>query len=174
MRSFPSLLVAPLLALLMPGCSGSSTPTTPVPAVATPIFNILTGAYTLTLTMSQSGDSTGPTLCVGPAGAPSLSSLTALVRLDRLGDAVTVSAEDPTATFRIDLHMAGTALDGTTVGQFRDGAVQASVTARDGHSAATTTAAVMSGSVAGKIDGRVSIGGYSCTSNAHTWTLARH
>jgi hypothetical protein len=59
-------------------------------------------------------------------------------------------------------------------GQFRDGAVQASVSARDGRSAATTTAAVMSGSVTGKIDGRVSIGGYSCSSNAHAWTLARH
>jgi hypothetical protein len=181
MRSLSRLLVAPLLALLMPACGGSSTPTAPAPAVVTPLFNILTGAYTLTLTMSQSGDGvctggicTGLTLCVGPVGGPSLATLTTLVRLDRSGDVVTVSTEDPAATFRIDLHMSGTALDGTVAGQFRDGAVQASVSARDGRSAATTTAAVMSGSVTGKIDGRVSIGGYSCSSNAHAWTLARH
>ena len=166
MRSLSRLFVAPLLALLVPACGGSSTPTAPPPAVATPLFNILTGAYTLTLTMSQSSDG----VCTG---GPSLSTLTTLVRLDRSGDAVTVSTEDPAATFRIDLHMSGTALDGTVAGQFRDGAVQASVSAREGRSAATTTAAVMSGSVTGKIDGRVSIGGYSCSSNAHAWTLAR-
>ena len=167
MRSLSRLFVAPLLALLMPACGGSSTPTAPAPAVATPLFNILTGAYTLTLTMSQSSDGVF-------TGGPSLSTLTTLVRLDRSGDAVTVSTEDPAATFRIDLHMSGTALDGTVAGQFRDGAVQATVSAREGRSAATTTAAVMSGSVTGKIDGRVSIGGYSCSSNAHAWTLARH
>ena len=79
MRSLPRLFVAPLLALLIPGCGGSSTPTAPAPAVATPFFNILTGAYTLTLTMSQAGDGvctggtcTGPTLCVGPVGGPSV------------------------------------------------------------------------------------------------------
>src|SRR4051812_16844781 len=98
-------------------------------------------------------------LCIGGAGAAPSSTLTTAVHLDHSGDAITVTTDDPAATFRIDLRMSGTALEGTTIGQFRDGAVQASVTARDGRSAAATTAALMPASVAGKIDGQVSIGG---------------
>jgi hypothetical protein len=178
MRKLARLIVPPLFPLLLPGCGAGPPPT--APATSAPVFSILNGAYTLTLTMSSAADTvctgglcTGLSLCVGTAGAALPPALATPVHLDHSGDTVTVTTDDPAATFRIDLRMSGMALQGTAIGQFRDGAVQASVTARDGRSAATTTAALMPASVAGKIDGQVSIGGYACANNAHTWTLAR-
>jgi hypothetical protein len=176
-RKLARLIIPPLVSLLV-GCGGGAPPT--APATPAPVFSILNGAYTLTLTMSPAADPvctggicTTLSLCFGAVNAASPTALTTPVHLDRSGDAVTVTTDDSAATFRIDLRMSGTALEGTTIGQFRDGAVQAAVTARDGRSAATTTAALMPASIAGKIDGQVSIGGYSCANNAHTWTLAR-
>jgi hypothetical protein len=104
---------------------------------------------------------------------PSVSTVTTVIRLDRSGDDVTIRSEDPAATFRIDLRIAGTALGGTASGQFRDGTLQVSVAPGGGQTAAVTTGSTLAGSATGRIDGQVSIGGYSCSNNGHMWTLTQ-
>ena len=163
-------LVVPLTFL---ACGGHSTPTSPTSAV----LDLVPGSYALTLTMSQHGECPDGTsicmtisLCVG-AGGPSASTVTTVVRLDRSGDAVTIRPEDPSATFRLDLHVTGSDVAGTASGEFRDGALRVAV-ASGGKSAAAATGTVLTASVAGKLDGDLSIGGYGCANNGHTWTLA--
>ena len=163
-------LVVPLTFL---ACGGHSTPTSPTSGV----LDLVPGSYALKLTMSQYGecpDSSVICLTVslcGGAGGPSASTATTVVRLDRSGDAVTIRPEDPSATFRLDLHVAGSVLTGTASGEFREGALGVAVT-HGGTSAAVATGTVLTASVAGKLDGDLSIGGYGCSNNGHTWTLA--
>ncbi len=129
--------------------------------------------------MSQQGDfqcPDGGSVCVtislcGGAGGPSASTVATLVRLDRSGDLVTIRPEDPSATFRLDLHVAGPVLAGTASGEFRDGALEVAVASGE-KSAAVASGTVLTASVAGKLDGNVRIAGYGCSNNSHTWTLA--
>jgi hypothetical protein len=72
----------------------------------------------------------------------------------------------------MDLRTAGSALGGTASGQFRDGPQQVVVASGEGQAAALATGTMLTASIAGKIDGQVSIGGYSCSNNGHSWTLA--
>ena len=169
--------VAALIVLLtLLGCGGGhSTPAAPTPITA--VADLVPGTYALTLTMSQQGDPvcnggfcTSVGLCIGMS--PPVRTLATVVSLDRSGDAVTIRPQDPSATFRLDLRIAGTALAGTASGQFRDGALQISV-AGPGQSPGVATGTMLAGSVAGRIDGQVSIGGYSCSNNGHMWTLTQ-
>jgi hypothetical protein len=165
-------LVVPLTVL---ACGGHSTPTSPTSAV----LDLVPGSYALTLTMSQHGDAQcpdGTSVCMtislcGGVGGPSASTVATVVRLDRSGDAVTIRPEGPSATFRLDLHVAGSVLTGTASGEFREGALRVAV-APGGTSVAVATGTVLTASVAGKLDGNLSIGGYGCSNNGHTWTLA--
>jgi hypothetical protein len=138
----------------------------------------VTGTYALTVSMSSSGDpicnngicfSAG--LCINVGEPPSMRAVTTAVHLERSGDTISIRPEDPSASFRMELHVEANALSGTASGQFRDGNVQLSVVSGQGQSAAAVTGTVQAASVAGKIDGQVGLGGYSCSSNGHTWNL---
>jgi hypothetical protein len=174
--------IRPVAALIIPlillGCGGHTTPASPTPP--TVVVNLVPGSYLLTLTMSKQGDPicnggfcTSVGLCIALGAPPPVSTLATVVSLDRSGDAVTIRPQDPSATFRLDLSIAGTALAGTASGQFRDGALQISVAPGAGQSAGVATGTMLAGSVAGRIDGQVSIGGYSCSNNGHMWTLTQ-
>lgn len=170
-------LVIPLTVL---GCGGSSSPTSPASPTST-LLGVVSGAYALTITMSSSGEPVcdnglcaSLSLCSGASGAPSVRTLTTVVRLDRSGDAISVRPEDATASFRMDLSMAADTVAGTASGQFRDTAQQLSLTitaGQVGQAAAVATGTVLTSSVTGKIDGQVGIAGYSCSNNGHIWTL---
>ena len=169
-RTFAALAVP----LIFIACGGHTTPAAPSPAV----LDLVPGSYALTLSMSQTGDPVctaagcfATSVCVGNSDASTVRTLTGAVRLERIGDAVTIRPDDPSSTFRLDLQITGTALGGSASGQFRDGGLQLSVEPRAGAQAAAATGTVMSASVAGKIDGQVSIGGYGCSNNGHGWTL---
>jgi hypothetical protein len=128
--------------------------------------------------MSQSGEPvcngsicTSISVCGGGDGPPAVMTFTTVVRLDRTGDVITIRPEDSAATLRMDLRITATELAGTATGQFRDGALQVSVSGGGKPDGAAT--GTLLGSVSGRIDGQVSIGGYSCSNNGHAWALAR-
>jgi len=73
----------------------------------------------------------------------------------------------------MELRLETNALSGTASGQLRDGNVQLSIVSAQGQAGAGVTGTVLAASVAGKIDGQVGIGGYSCSNNGHTWGLTR-
>lgn len=168
-RTFTGLAVS----LIVTACGGHSTPAAP-----SPVLDLVPGSYALTLSISQTGDPVctaagcfATSVCVGNSGASTVRTVTGGVRLERAGDAVIIRPDDPSSTFRLDLQITGNALTGSASGQFRDGGLQLSVEPRSGAQAAAATGTVMSVSVAGKIDGQVSIGGYGCSNNGHGWTL---
>jgi hypothetical protein len=159
-------------------CGRNSTPTAPTSTV----LDLLPGTYALTITMSSSGEPVcnnglcvSVSLCGGGTGAPpSVRALTTVVRLDRSGDAITIHPEDTSASFRMDLRIAANTVSGTASGQFRDPTLQLSLViaaGQPGQPAAVATGTVLTTSVAGKIDGQVGVGGYSCSNNGHTWTM---
>ena len=171
-RKFAALIVA----LTCLSCGGHSTPTAP----ASTVLDLVTGPYALTVTMSSIGDpictngvclSAG--LCSRVGDPPTLRPVTAAVRLDRSGDAISIRPEDASSSFRMELRLETNALSGTASGQLRDGNVQLSIVSAQGQAGAGVTGTVLAASVAGKIDGQVGIGGYSCSNNGHTWGLTR-
>jgi hypothetical protein len=175
MRSQLATLVIPLTLL---ACGGNSSPT----AATSPstVLDLVPGAYALTITMSSSGEPVcnngfclSGGVCAGSATS-TVRTLTTAVRLDRSGDAITVRAEDVSASFRMDLSIAANTVTGTMSGEFRDAAHQLSLTIKSGQpsqAAAVATGTVLATSVAGKIDGQLGIAGYACSNNGHIWTL---
>jgi len=171
-----------LAALLVPvsllACGGRSTATAPT---STTVLDIASGRYAMTVTMSTSGEPVcnngvclSVSVCGGAGGPPSVSALTTVVRLERSGDAITIRPEDASASLRMDLRIAANMVSGTASGEFRDPVLQLSLViqaGQSGQSAAVTTGTVLTTSVAGKIDGQVGVGAYSCSNNGHTWTL---
>jgi hypothetical protein len=117
----------------------------------------------------SNGFCTTISLCGGVDGASSVRTLTTDVRLDTSGDAMAIRHEDTSSSFRMDLRREPNRLSGTAVGEFRYGALQVRI--GSGESAATVTGTRQQAVVSGHIDGQVSIGGYSCSNNGHTWTL---
>lgn len=165
---------------------GGSTPTTPTsagspstPPATSTALDVVTGTYLLTVAMSQRGEPTcdnsgiciSISLCGGMTGPPPASVLTTLVRVDRSGDTIAIRPEDASASFRMDLRIAANTVSGPASGQFRDSNVQLSLIIGAGQAPAMATGSVLATSVAGKIDGQVGVGGYSCSNNGHTWTL---
>ena len=169
-------LATVVLSVTLLACGRDSTPTGP-----TSVLGLTPGTYALTVTMSTFGEpicTNGVCIaggaCAGQADQPAVRALTTVIRLDRSGDALTVRPEDSSASFRMNLQIAANALTGTAAGQFRDPTLQLSLAIAAGHpgqSAAVATGNVMTTSVAGKIDGQISVGAYSCSNNGHTWTL---
>jgi hypothetical protein len=171
-----SRLAAVILPLTLLGCGSSSTPTAPGSGAA--VIELRPGSYALRLTMSRtgvpdcsSGLCVSVTVCSGLGVPPSIGTLTAMVRLERSGNTITIRPEDATATFRFDLTITGTVLDGTVSGQLRSGTLLASVASGGGQAPAVATGTLLAESVAGKIDGQVSIGEAGCSNNGHSWTL---
>ena len=103
-RRFAALIVA----LTCLSCGGHSTPTAP----ASTVLDLVTGPYALTVTMSSIGDpictngvclSAG--LCSRVGDPPTLRPVTAAVRLDRSGDAISIRPEDASSSFRMELRL---------------------------------------------------------------------
>jgi hypothetical protein len=171
-------LAALILPLAVLACGSNSTPTAPTPTV----LDVVPGSYALTITMSSSGEPVcnngicaSVSLCGGLSGAaPSVRALTAVVRLDRSEDAITIRPADGSASFRMELRIVSTVVSGIASGEIRDPTLQVSLrigSGQPGQSAAVATGTVMTTSIVGKLDGQLGVGGYSCSNNGHTWTL---
>jgi hypothetical protein len=140
-----------------------------------PAFPLTSGAYLLTVSMGTSSSS-GINLCTSvlvdgnppPFGAVFVP---APVRVDRTGNSVSVTPEDPAATFRMQLQLAGTSVSGVASGSFQSSATTVTVS-NFSNAPATATGVVGPASASGTLDGTVSVQGLSCTNNGHTWTLA--
>jgi len=167
-------IAALIVSMTLLGCGSASTPAAPTSAAG---LNLVDGTYRLTLSMSSSGEPTcnnngvclTVSLCGGGANPPSLRPVITMARLERIGDQITLRAEDPSSTLVFDLRIAGNALSGTASGQLREGALQ--IVVGEGH-AAIATGLVLPTAVTGKLDGQLSTGGYSCSNNGHTWALS--
>jgi hypothetical protein len=161
-------------------CGGSSTPTAPASTTIAPApagLDLVAGTYRVTITMAQRGEPVcNPngicimvSMCGGVDGAPSATSAAAAVCLERFGDAITIRPEDATASFRMDLSVAGNSVSGTASGKFLDGALPVSVGGTQ--SPVKVTGTKLPASVAGGLEGQVDIGWYGCSNNGHGWTL---
>jgi len=171
-RKFAALIVA----LTCLSCGGHSTPTAP----ASTVLDLVTGPYALTVTMSSIGDPICTKRCLPFRGTVQQSWRSADVAAShRCGPLGQVGRCDQhSSRRRLLLVSHGTppqtnALSGTASGQLRDGNVQLSIVSAQGQAGAGVTGTVLAASVAGKIDGQVGIGGYSCSNNGHTWGLTR-
>ena len=83
---------------------------------------------------------------------------------------MTVTPDDPSATFRMDLQIAGANLAGTASGQYGSSATAIAVTGRTGTPAAVI-GTIGPDFASGAVEGTISVAGMSCTNNGHSWTL---
>jgi hypothetical protein len=160
--------------LLIASCGGSPmAPSTGVPSSAA---SLASGAYLLTVSMSTSGTS-GFSSCVSltMGGAPPAFAAVFVptpVHVERVGNGVTISPDDPSATFRMQLQIAGAALSGTASGQYRSSATPITVTGRSSDAPAAVTGTIGANSASGALEGTVGLDGVSCTNNGHSWMLS--
>lgn len=175
-----------LLAAALAAACGSSRPTTPSPVPSptspSPVLDLTSGSYDFALTMATTGTGTctGPfcasiTLCIGVSEAAPLVSITVPtpVKVERTGDSIVIRPDDPSSTFRMDLKLAKGTLSGTASGRYRSAGTAVQV---DGGSPGVL--AVVSGTpptdfVVGSLNGSITIGDITCSSNGHNWTLRR-
>lgn len=157
-------------------CGGSPmAPSTNAPEQ--PTSSLASGAYRLTVSMSTSGNS-GFRSCVSLTAGGESPALAGVfvptpVRVDHSGSTITITPDDPAATFRMQLQLAGATLSGAASGAFQSSATTVKVTgASSDGSAAATGVVVGPSNVSGVINGTVSVQGLSCTNNGHTWILA--
>jgi hypothetical protein len=129
--------------------------------------------------MSTSGSS-GVSTCVGGSinGAPPPLVgvfVTTPVTLERSDNTITITPQDQSATFRMELQLAGANLAGTAGGKFKSSATTVTVSGTSSGGSAIVAGIVgQSGPyvVSGALTGTVSTDpGLSCTNNGHTWTL---
>jgi len=177
-------IAALVIPLTVVACGGS-TPTAPTaggghstPPARSTGLDIVAGTYVFTVAMSERGEPTcnngicvSVSLCAGAPGPTPASGVTTVVRVERSGDSIEIRPEDATASFRMQLRIAANTVSGTASGQFRDSNLQLSLVIGAGQAPAVATGILLTASVAGKLDGQVSIGGYSCSNNGHSWTL---
>ena len=147
-------------------------PSTGAPSTGAPA-SLASGAYVLTLSMSTSGTS-GFSSCVSLTIGDAPPAFAAVVvptpvHLERMGNSVTISPDDPSATFRMQLQIAGATLSGTASGQY--GAMPIAVTGRPSDMPAAVTGTIGSVFASGALEGTVSVDALSCTNNGHSWTL---
>jgi len=163
--------------ILAASCGGSATaPSTNPPMQPVALAN---GAYVLTLAMSTSGNS-GYSACVSLTIGGEPPAFTGVfvptpVQVSRIGDTITITPDDPSATFRMQLQQAGASLSGTAAGQFQSASTVVTVSGRSPGTAAAATGIVVPVGppvASGGIDGMITVQGLSCTNNGHAWTLA--
>jgi hypothetical protein len=150
-------------------------PSTGAPSTGAPLpASLASGAYLLTVSMSTSGTS-GFSSCVSLTidGQPPAFVAVAVptpVRVERAGNSVTITPDDPSATFRMDLQLAGANLAGTASGQYGGSVAPIAVTGRSGTPAAVI-GTIGSAFTGGALEGTISVAEMSCTNNGHSWTL---
>lgn len=170
------VLLAPLVILTVTSCGGTGAPTqpssTPVDAPSLP-----GGSYTLTITLSPTGDPVCTpqgvcstiTVCTGtPSDALSAS---VPVRIERAGAIAAVLPIESTSSFGMSLQIDGASVAGSARGAFVESGRSISLTGQTGP-IASATGVLASTRAAGKFDGQLTVGGYSCSNNGHTWSLA--
>ena len=167
-----ALLFAALVSLAT-SCGGSApaAPTTVNPPPAAQDVRLVSGPYTLALTLSPSGIPVCQnSICVSVQlciGTPSPTSALYPVMVVRDGDRATVSMTDPANSLTMGLQISGTTVQGTISGSARDAAGVA-ITVSGVVTGATTGTTV---GVSGNIDGTMSVAGGACSNNGHGWSL---
>lgn len=166
-----------MLALLLAGACGGSTPTAPAPAPAPAIVPraivLSSGSYTLALSLSQAGVPvcennicTSISFCIG---TPSSGTRTWAVDVERNGDEAIVRTAGSGNTLALTLRVAGGSVTGTISGAARDADGQMV------HASGTIAgSAPFDGAIAvsGTINGQVAAGDGSCSNNGHVWSLS--
>lgn len=141
-----------------------------------PTSSLPSGAYRLTVGMSTAGS--GISACVSATAGGEAPVFTNVfvptsVQVNHSGNTIIITPDDPAATFRMQLQLAGSTLSGTASGQFQSSATTVTVTGTlPNASAAATGIVVGPSSVSGGLNGTVSVQGLSCTNNGHSWMLA--
>jgi len=165
--------VLAVAAVIAAGCAG--TPTTPSP---TPQSSgaLASGPYQLTVSMATSGNS-GVSACVSASTGTQVPGFSAIfvpmpVHVAVSGSAAAITPDDESATFRMQIQIAGANVSGTASGQFRSRGTTVTVTGPFSNpSAAAATGVIAPTSARGSLDGTVSVEGLSCTNNGHSWSL---
>jgi hypothetical protein len=162
-------------ALVLAGSCGGGSPMAPSTGAPPSPASLDSGSYLLTVSMSTSGTS-GFSSCVSLTigGAPPAFAAVFVptpVHVERAGNSVTISPDDPSATFRMQLQIAGATLAGSASGQYRSSATL-TVTGRSSDTPAAVTGTVGLASASGALEGTVSVDALSCTNNGHSWMLS--
>lgn len=165
-----------LLAFLALTASCGGAPMAPSTNAPQASSSLASGAYLLTVSMSTSGS--GVSSCVSlTAGAPPAFAAVFVptsVHVNQSGPTITVTPDDPAATFRMQLQLTGSTLSGAASGQYQSGGSTIAVSGASSGGAAIATGVVGSFGpyvVSGMLTGTVSVQDMSCTNNGHTWTL---
>jgi hypothetical protein len=165
------------LTLLIAGACGGSTPTSPDPtAVPLPRAIVLgSGSYTLALSLSptglpvcQNGFCNSVSICIG---APSSSTRTWTVDVERDGDQAIVRTPGAGNTLVLTLRVATGSVTGSVSGAARDAGGQMVEASGSITGVAPGNAAI---AVSGTIDGQITAGDGSCSNNGHVWSLSPH
>ena len=95
------------------------------------------------------------------------------VHVERVGDSVRVTPDDPSATFRMQLQVAGANLSGTASGEYLSGGTPVRVSGRTSGTGAVVTGIVggTAASASGALDGNVGNETMTCFNNGHAWSL---
>jgi hypothetical protein len=161
-----------LATLALTACGGTPTaPSTPAPQSAGPLDS---GSYLLTVTMATSGTSgftTCASLTIDTSAVLVGVAVPTPVHVERTGTIVTIAPDDASATFRMQLQVAGANLSGTASGQYSSSATTVAVAGRSGAAPATLIGLLGGASASGMLDGTVSVDSGTCSNNGHSWTL---
>jgi len=169
--------LALIAALVLAGACGGRSPMSPSTTTGPlPTMSLDPGPYLLTVAMSTSGQS-GISSCVSMTIGGSPPAFAAVfvptpVHLERAGNDVTIAPDDPSATFRMQLQIAGANLSGKAAGQYRSSATTITVSGPTSGTAAAATGTLGQASASGVLDGVVSVDAITCMNNGHGWTLA--
>ena len=166
------ILLALTLTVLGSCGGGPMAPSTAAPSTPASLDS---GSYLLTVSMSTSGTS-GFSSCVSLTiqGTPPPSaarSAATPAHVERAGTSVTITPDDPSATFRMQLQIASANLSGTASGQYRSSATPIAVVGRAAGTPAAATGTIGPVSASGVLEGAVSVDAMTCTNNGHAWSL---
>jgi hypothetical protein len=163
-----------LVTLTATACGGRAAPTQP--SMTTPAVSLPAGPYLLKIDLSSTGDPvctpgavcTAVSVCIGTPSGPL--SATMPVRVERAGATAAVLPDDPVSSFGMALQIDAETAVGTARGTFLEGGRSITLTGESGP-IASATGVLAAGRATGKFDGQLSMGGYSCANNGHTWNL---
>ena len=165
------MAVFAVFAVVAAACGGS--PSAPGPTTTVPLSS---GPYRLIVHLGmgvQSCDGqfcSSILLCAGGLGAGT--PVAVPVFLNRTGDQATVRQNDSRSTLVMTLQISGSTVTGTITGRGFDSAgTVVEVRGADNQPASLTGGPTDRGAVMGMLNGRVTIGGSSCSGDQSMWRL---